>query len=118
VQLRPSSSELSEPADITAWPRGFAAIWNELFPAEQARIVQLLVERVDVRKDALEMRIRAEGLASIIGELRHQGEWKGGMVSSVDTRLDGSTLSVRIPMRFQRRGAASGSSRPTAARSC
>ena len=60
MQLRPSSSELSEPADITAWPRGSAAIWSELFPAEQARIVQLLVERVDVRKDALEMRIRAE----------------------------------------------------------
>jgi hypothetical protein len=24
-------------------------LWDELFPAEQARIVQLLVERVDVR---------------------------------------------------------------------
>jgi site-specific DNA recombinase len=27
----------------------FDPLWNELFPAEQARIVQLLVERVDVR---------------------------------------------------------------------
>ena len=26
-------------------------LWDELFPAEQARIVQLLVERVDVRAD-------------------------------------------------------------------
>lgn len=26
------------------------------------------------------------------------------MMSSVETRLDGSTLIVRIPMRFQRRG--------------
>ena len=42
--------------------------------AEQARIVQLLVDRVDVREDALEVRIRAEGLASLIGELRQQGE--------------------------------------------
>jgi site-specific DNA recombinase len=31
----------------------FAAVWSELFPAEQARIVQLLVERVDVQKDAI-----------------------------------------------------------------
>jgi hypothetical protein len=37
-------------------------------------IVQLLVERVDVWEDALEVRIRAEGLASLIGELRQQGE--------------------------------------------
>jgi hypothetical protein len=48
----------------------FATIWNELFPAEQARIVQLLVERVVVQEDALEVRIRAEGLASLVGELR------------------------------------------------
>jgi len=33
----------------------------------------LLVERVDVRKDALELGIRAEGLASLVGELRQQG---------------------------------------------
>ena len=52
----------------------FAIVWNELFPAEQARIVQLLVERVDVQEDALEVRIRAEGLASLVGELRQPGE--------------------------------------------
>jgi hypothetical protein len=52
----------------------FATVWGELFPAEQARIVQLLVERVDVQENALEVRIRAEGLASLVGELRQQGE--------------------------------------------
>jgi hypothetical protein len=50
--------------------------WNELFPAEQARIVQLLVERVDVQEGALKVRIRAEGLASLVGELRQQVERK------------------------------------------
>ncbi|HSA83102.1 MAG TPA: hypothetical protein VLE23_19950 [Geminicoccaceae bacterium] len=52
----------------------FVTVWNELFPAEQARIVQLLVERVDVQEDAIELRIRADGLASLVGELRQQGE--------------------------------------------
>jgi site-specific DNA recombinase len=42
--------------------------------AEQARIVQLLVERVDVQTDALEVRIRAEGLASLVGKLRQSDE--------------------------------------------
>jgi hypothetical protein len=32
--------------------------------------VQLHVERVDVREEALEVRTRAEGLASLVGELR------------------------------------------------
>jgi site-specific DNA recombinase len=52
----------------------FATVWSELFPAEQARIVQLLVERVDVQEDALDVRIRAEGLASLVAELRQHDE--------------------------------------------
>jgi hypothetical protein len=43
-------------------------------PAEQVLLLRLLVERVGVQKDALEVRIRAEGLASLLGELRQQGE--------------------------------------------
>ena len=51
-------------------------MWDQLFPVEQARIVQLLVERVDVQEDALEVRIRAEGLASLVGELWQPGVGK------------------------------------------
>ena len=51
-------------------------VWNELFPAEQARVVQLLVERVDVEEDALEVRIRADGLVSLIGSCDRAGRGK------------------------------------------
>jgi hypothetical protein len=34
------------------------------------------VERVDVQENALEVRIRAEGLVSLVCELRQQGERK------------------------------------------
>ena len=44
-------------------------VWNELFPAEQARVVQLLVERVDVSPDGVEIRLRTEGLANLTAEL-------------------------------------------------
>jgi hypothetical protein len=47
---------------------------RRLCPAEQARIIQLLVERVDVQGDAIEVRIRTEGLMSVVGELRQQSE--------------------------------------------
>jgi DNA invertase Pin-like site-specific DNA recombinase len=43
-------------------------LWNELFPAEQARIVQLLVERIDVREQGISIRLRTDGLASIANE--------------------------------------------------
>jgi hypothetical protein len=41
-------------------------LWDELFPAEQARIVQLLVERVDVRMHCVEIRLRPNGLAGLV----------------------------------------------------
>ena len=45
-------------------------LWNELFPAEQARIVQLLVERVDVATDGISISLRTDGLSSIVQDLR------------------------------------------------
>ena len=45
-------------------------LWDELFPAEQARIVQLLVERVDVRTEGLDIQIRTTGLAALVRQMR------------------------------------------------
>lgn len=45
-------------------------LWEELFPAEQARIVQLLVERVDVGESGIAIRLRTEGLTSLVEDLR------------------------------------------------
>ena len=41
-------------------------LWDELFPAEQARIVQLLVERVDLRTHGVEVRLRPNGLSGLV----------------------------------------------------
>jgi site-specific DNA recombinase len=48
----------------------FAPLWDELFPAEQARIIRLLVERVDLSPDGMRVRLRAEGLQTLVAELR------------------------------------------------
>jgi hypothetical protein len=72
---RESDEEITE-REVTVLLAEFATVRNELFPPEQARIVQLLVGRVDVQEDALEVRIRAEGLVSLVGEFRQQGERK------------------------------------------
>ncbi len=45
-------------------------LWDELFPAEQARIVQLLVERVDIGIGGLDIRMRLDGMASLASEMR------------------------------------------------
>jgi site-specific DNA recombinase len=47
----------------------FAPLWNQLFPAEQSRIIALLVERVDVWTDRVDVRLLIAGVTSLIGEL-------------------------------------------------
>jgi hypothetical protein len=44
-------------------------LWDELFPAEQARIVQLLVERVEIGVDGVSVRLRTNGLSSLAREM-------------------------------------------------
>jgi site-specific DNA recombinase len=44
-------------------------LWDELFPAEQARIVALLVERVDIGTDGLNVRLRVDGLGGLAREM-------------------------------------------------
>ena len=64
----PRSRDLSESAVGEALER-LDPLWEELFPAEQARIVQLLVARVDVRTDGLELHLRTQGLGQVVHEL-------------------------------------------------
>ena len=45
-------------------------MWDELFPAEQARIVQLLVERVDLGTDGFDVQLRLDGMATFAREMR------------------------------------------------
>jgi hypothetical protein len=47
-------------------------LWDELFPAEQSRIVRLLVERVDLAPDGMQVRLRAEGLPTLVEERQAQ----------------------------------------------
>ena len=48
----------------------FDALWSELFPAEQARIVQLLVDRVDISEKGADITLRLGGLTSLMQDLR------------------------------------------------
>jgi DNA invertase Pin-like site-specific DNA recombinase len=59
---------LSE-AEVREALEGLDPLWDELFPAEQARVVQLLVERVDVGQGGVDIRLRVDGLARLVHEL-------------------------------------------------
>ena len=44
-------------------------LWDKLFPAEQARIVALLVERIDIGTGGLNVRLRMDGLTGLAREM-------------------------------------------------
>jgi len=56
-------------ADAIAALHEFGALWSQLFPAEQARIIQLLVRRVTVTAGGLAVDIRRDGIAGVIREM-------------------------------------------------
>jgi site-specific DNA recombinase len=47
-------------------------VWGELYPAEQTRILRLLVERIDVAPDGISVTLHAAGIRSLVAELADQ----------------------------------------------
>jgi site-specific DNA recombinase len=56
-------------ADVRTALQQIDPLWDELFPAEQARIVALLVERVDIGTEGLNVRLRVDGLGGFACEM-------------------------------------------------
>jgi DNA invertase Pin-like site-specific DNA recombinase len=54
-------------------------VWEELFPAEQTRILRVLVERIDVAPDGIDVRLRVGGIHSLVGELITEGSGEFAM---------------------------------------
>ena len=52
----------------------FEPLWSELFPAEQARIIELIVERIDLSPTDIDLRLRVAGLTSLCNDLRRTAE--------------------------------------------
>ena len=65
---------------------------HQLFPDEQARIVQLLVERVDVRLQGVEVRLRPNGIAGLVREVTG---------SSRRVSADGDTMVKALARAFR-----------------
>ena len=67
-------------------------VWEELFPAEQVRILQLVVERVDVAPDGVDVRLRVAGIHSLVAEMT-ANENQPGPSPADDNRYAGETAA-------------------------
>lgn len=60
--------------DVADALRKLDPVWDELFPSEQHRIIRSLVESVVVMTDGLDIRLRADGIHSVVTELKDSEE--------------------------------------------
>jgi hypothetical protein len=73
------------------------ALWDALFPAEQARIVELLVDSIVVNEQGLLLNLRRNGLRALATEAC--GAEGDALIGPAD-----AVMPLAIPMRFKRRG--------------
>jgi len=74
-------------------------LWDELFLGAQARLVRLLVERVEVGPAGADIQLRVEGLASLVRDLGASGAELArsrGMSAS-------ASITIRVPLAVRRR---------------
>lgn len=72
AQAEASKAGLDEAVIVVAMRR-FDQVWDALFPPEQQRLVRLLIERVVVNHDAMEIRFHPNGVLSLADELGREG---------------------------------------------
>ena len=63
-EARKQDEDVTEP-EVSEALNALDPVWDALFPAEQARLVQLLVKRVDIRVDVMSVRLRVDGLSGV-----------------------------------------------------
>jgi site-specific DNA recombinase len=67
----PNGAQLDE-GEVVEALGALEPVWDELYPAEQARILRLLIERIDVAPDGISVTLHAAGIRSLVAELADQ----------------------------------------------
>ncbi|KAF0112979.1 MAG: site-specific recombinases/DNA [Rhodospirillaceae bacterium] len=67
--LRETDATIAE-RDVRAALARLDKVWDELFPAEQNRLLQIMVQKVVLSPESLDIHFRSEGLDTVVGELR------------------------------------------------
>jgi len=67
--LNAKGEEISE-REVRETLGRFDDVWDQLFPAEQARLLHLMVEKVVLKPDGLDIHFRGDGLDTVVEDLR------------------------------------------------
>ncbi len=65
----PNSTRAVELSEVTKALQQLDPVWEVLYPEEQSRVLELLVESVTVSKHSVDIHFRANGIEQIVDEL-------------------------------------------------
>ena len=74
LEAQPASAEPMELNRVAEALKAIDPVWDVLFPEEQRRIVQLLVEDITVSTSGIDIRFRTNGIEQIVEELQPSEE--------------------------------------------
>jgi len=79
----PAENTELEEGDVMEALGALEPVWDELYPAEQARILRLLIERIDVAPDGISVTLHVAGIRSLVAELASGGA-EGAMLEAAE----------------------------------
>jgi len=78
--------------------QNFETLWDELFPAEQARILQLIIKRIIVHPDKIQISYLPMGMRALVLQIAPKATFKEGKMD------EDSVITVEIPVKFSSKG--------------
>lgn len=67
-EVRKLDATVPEPAVVLAM-RNLSAVWNEMFPEERCRLVRLLIARVQLKEEGIDIERQPAGWSALMAEL-------------------------------------------------
>ena len=52
------------------------AVWDELFPAVQSKVTQLLIDKVTVSPTGIKIDVRTDGMKNLVQAVINDADWK------------------------------------------
>ncbi len=97
VRIARQDDDLTEHAVMIALKK-FESLWDELFPAEQIRILNLLIQRIVIDPEKLQITMRPTGVTTLLQELVSDATYINPAPNAE------GYYTIEIPISFKNRG--------------
>jgi site-specific DNA recombinase len=93
IQLRELQASGITSRDISKTCESVSEIWDELFPAECYHLAHLLIDKIIITKETMQMNIKTHGMASLVKELQ-----AGNPDKALIPDIGNYTVALKVPV--------------------